>query len=45
MKHVEKESTFVTTFPERFLTVRLLRGNEGEQMEDGFGVAELNCEG
>ena len=42
-KHWEKESTSDRNLTERFPAVRRrLRGNGGEQVEDGFGVAELS---
>lgn len=45
-KHQEKESTSDRNFTERFpAACRTLRGNGGEQMENGFGVAGLSRNG
>lgn len=39
-----KREYICPNFTERFPTYRgLLRGNEERQMEDGFGVAGMNC--
>lgn len=44
-KHEEKESTSADTLQRDFQLrgCSLLRGNEEGRMEDGFGVAGLNC--